>query len=37
MELTRVYLQLEELGFETGKKVEVTCEQGELIIRLAEE
>lgn len=25
------------LGFETGKKVEVICEQGELIIRLAEE
>jgi len=26
-----------DLGFETGKKVEVICEQGELIIRLAEE
>jgi len=26
-----------ELGFEMGKKVEVLCEQGELIIRLAED
>ncbi|MBT0725709.1 type I toxin-antitoxin system SymE family toxin [Rosenbergiella sp. S61] len=26
-----------ELGFETGRKVEVSCQQGELIIRLAEE
>lgn len=26
-----------DLGFETGKKVEIICEQGELIIRLAEE
>jgi len=25
-----------DLGFETGKKVEVLCERGELIIRLAE-
>ncbi|WP_067710083.1 SymE family type I addiction module toxin [Erwinia sp. ErVv1] len=25
------------LGFETGRKIEVICEQGELIIRLAEE
>uniref|UniRef100_UPI001F4E5624 SymE family type I addiction module toxin n=1 Tax=Rosenbergiella epipactidis TaxID=1544694 RepID=UPI001F4E5624 len=25
-----------ELGFETGRKVEVSCQQGELIIRLAE-
>ncbi|MBT0716684.1 type I toxin-antitoxin system SymE family toxin [Rosenbergiella epipactidis] len=24
-----------ELGFETGRKVEVGCQQGELIIRLA--
>ncbi|MCX8963977.1 type I toxin-antitoxin system SymE family toxin [Erwinia psidii] len=28
---------LEEAGFETGKKVEVLCELGELIIRQAEE
>lgn len=27
---------LEALGFETGRKVEVICEQGELVIRLAE-
>lgn len=26
-----------ELGFETGRKVEVLCELGELIIRLVEE
>ncbi|WP_233598423.1 SymE family type I addiction module toxin [Erwinia sp. 198] len=26
-----------DLGFEAGKKVEVLCEWGELIIRLAEE
>lgn len=26
-----------DLGFETGKKVEVICEQGELLIRLAKE
>jgi len=26
-----------DLGFESGKKVEVICGQGELIIRLAEE
>ncbi|WP_312242165.1 SymE family type I addiction module toxin [Pantoea sp.] len=25
------------LGFETGQKIEVICEQGKLIIRLAEE
>ncbi|WP_241584913.1 SymE family type I addiction module toxin [Rosenbergiella epipactidis] len=27
---------MRELGFETGRKVEVNCQQGELIIRLAE-
>ncbi|MBT0731142.1 type I toxin-antitoxin system SymE family toxin [Rosenbergiella nectarea] len=26
-----------ELGFETGRKVEVSCQQGELIIRLVGE
>ncbi|MGC0828653.1 SymE family type I addiction module toxin [Pantoea agglomerans] len=26
-----------DLGLETGKKVEVICEQGELLIRLAKE
>ncbi|WP_230527501.1 SymE family type I addiction module toxin [Rosenbergiella nectarea] len=26
-----------ELGFETGKKIEVSCQQGELIIRLVGE
>lgn len=26
-----------DFGFETGKKVEVICEQGELIIQLSEE
>ncbi|MFH8133456.1 SymE family type I addiction module toxin [Pantoea osteomyelitidis] len=26
---------MEALGFETGRRVEVICEQGELVIRLA--